>query len=251
MNKPTFISLRSYFTTIDQVRLWVADGQLEQARHWAEMLDLAVPQGPPFAHEREEVARVRVLLANKQPTQALQRLEPVLQRATTGQRWGHVIEIRLLQALAHHMLHQDIQALDTLDETICLAKPEGYIRCFLDEGSPMEVLLYRLRKRNRRQGSTPYLDTLLTAFQQENITHGQAVSTAKAQLLSEPLSERELQVLKLLIQGASNQEIAQELVIAVETVKRHISHIFAKLGVPNRIQAVKQARELGLLDEEY
>ena len=71
-----------------------------------------------------------------------------------------------------------------------------------------------------------------------------------AQPLAEPLSERELEVLQLLAQGASNQEIAQELIIAYDTVKRHVSHIFSKLGVNNRVQAVRQARELGLLDEE-
>ena len=72
----------------------------------------------------------------------------------------------------------------------------------------------------------------------------------KAQPLPEPLSERELQVLQLLAHGASNQEIAQELVIVIDTVKRHVSHIFSKLGVQNRVQAVRQARELGLLSEK-
>ena len=102
--------------------------------------------GTPFAHEREEVACVRVLLATEQPALALQRLEPVLQRATTGQRWGHVIEIRLLQALAYQMCQEETQALDALSEAVRLAEPEGYIRSFVDEGAPMETLLYRLRK---------------------------------------------------------------------------------------------------------
>ncbi|HEX3641313.1 MAG TPA: LuxR C-terminal-related transcriptional regulator, partial [Ktedonobacteraceae bacterium] len=82
------------------------------------------------------------------------------------------------------------------------------------------------------------------------MVHAQAEESTKAQPLPEPLSERELQVLQLLARGASNQEIAQELVIVVDTVKRHVSHIFSKLGVKNRVQAVEQARALGLLSEE-
>jgi len=94
------------------------------------------------------------------------------------------------------------------------------------------------------------VDTVLAAFQQEGIVRPQARERTKAQPLPEPLSERELQVLQLIDQGASNQEIAQELVIAIDTVKRHVSHIFAKLGVQNRVQVVRQARALGLLGEK-
>ena|SRR5260370_15689763 len=145
------------------------------------------------------------------------------------------------------MLQEETRALDTLSEAIGLAEPEGFIRSFVDEGTPMEALLYRLRK----HGPTPYLDTLLTAFQQESIAHLQAEDLTKAQRLPESLSKRELEVLQLLARSASNQEIAQELVIAVDTVKRHISHIFSKLGVKNRVQAVRQAWALGILSEEF
>jgi len=250
MNQPSYSFASSFFTTIDQVKLWLACGELDRATCWAEELDLGERHWTPFAHEREEVARVRVLLATGQPDLALQRLEPVLQRATTGKRWGHVIEVRLLQALAHQMYQQEIQALDALAEAVRLAEPEGYIRSFVDEGAPMEALLNQLRKPDRKNGPNPYLDTLLTAFQQESMVYAQAGEPTKVQPLPEPLSERELQVLQLLARGESNLEIAQELVIVVDTVKRHVSHIFSKLGVQNRVQAVRQARELGLLDKE-
>ena len=182
---------------------------------------------------------------------ALQRLEPALERATAGQRWSHVIEIRLLQALAHHRLDEESQALAALSEAMRLGEPEGYLRSFVEEGASMEALLYRLRKRCAKQGPTPYLDTLLTAFQQESKARLPAETSTESQLLPEPLSERERQVLQLLAQGRSNQEIAQDLVIALDTVKRHVSHIFSKLGVTNRVQAVKQARELGLLGGQF
>ncbi len=259
--------LRSYFTIVDQVRLWLARGELDRATRWVEQLDVMPQYLTPLACERQEVARARILLAQDQPTAALQRLEPTLQRATVGQRWSHVIAIRLLQALAHQRLDEEAQALAALSEAVRLGEPEGYIRSFVEEGPRMEALLYRLRKKCAKQGPTPYLDTLLTAFQQESKAHQPVEESSKAhqpveepskaleepskfQRLPEPLSERELQVLQLLAQGQSNQEIAQQLVIAYDTVKRHVSHIFSKLGVTNRVQAVKQAHDLGLLDEE-
>ncbi len=251
MNQPVYQFFNACFITVDQVRLWLARGELDQAINWAEEQDARAQYLIPFARERQEVALARILLAQDQSMAALQRLEPALERATAGQRWGHVIEIHLLQALAHQRLDEEPQALAALSEAVRLGEPEGYLRSFVDEGTPMEALLYRLRKHLAKQGPTPYLDTLLTAFQQESKAHMPAEKSTKSQLLSEPLSEREQQVLQLLAQGSSNQDIAQDLVIALDTVKRHVSHIFSKLGVTNRVQAVKQARELGLLDEQF
>ncbi|HEY4034640.1 MAG TPA: LuxR C-terminal-related transcriptional regulator [Ktedonobacteraceae bacterium] len=250
MDQAGYFQVYSFFTTVDQVRLWLACGELDRAICWAEERDVTERRGTPFAREREEVARVRILLAKQQPDLALQRLEPVLQRATAGERWGHVIEIRLLQALAYQMYQQETQALETLSEAVRLAEPEGYIRSFMDEGAGIEALLYRLHKCDRKHGPIPYLDTLLVAFQQENKAHVSAGECAKAQPLPMPLSERELQVLQLLAQGASNREIAQELVIVLDTVKRHVSNIFSKLGVSNRVQAIRQARACDLLSEQ-
>ncbi|HEY4035655.1 MAG TPA: LuxR C-terminal-related transcriptional regulator [Ktedonobacteraceae bacterium] len=250
MNQPVYVFCFSHTFMIDQVKLWLACGELDRAIHWAKERDIAGQSGIPLSHEREEVAYAYILLAKKQPTLALERLEPVLQRAAEGQRWSHVIEIRLLQALAYQMSQEETEALNTLSEAVHLAEPEGYIRRFVDEGAPMESLLYRLRRRNRKHGPTPYLDTLLAAFQQETRTCVQTEEPTKVYQLPEPLSEREREVLQLLASGASNQEIAQELVIVVDTVKRHVSHIFSKLGAHNRMQAVLQARELGLLGEK-
>ena len=117
----------------------------------------------------------------------------------------------------------------------------------------MMVLLCKLREKQREIGPTPYLDRLLAAFpkrsQMSLSPSKRMIKQTQAQPLLEPLSERELQVLLLMADGASNQEIAQKLVIAYDTVKRHVGHIFAKLGVQNRMQAVRRAKELGLLDE--
>ena len=114
----------------------------------------------------------------------------------------------------------------------------------------MEALLSQLRKRDHKKGPTPYLDKLLAAFPQERKPDRVAGKPAKADRTPEPLSQRELEVLQLLAQGRSNQQIAQQLVITTDTVKRHISHIFSKFGVHNRLQAAKQAQKLGLLSKE-
>ena len=169
-----------------------------------------------------------MLLAQDQPAAALQRLEPALQRTMAGQRLGHVLEICLLQALAHQRLDEEAQALAALSEAVHLGEPEGYLRTFVDKGTPMEVLLYRLRKRCAKQGPTPYLDTLLTAFQQESKAHLPAETSTKSQLLPELLSERERQVLQLLAQSRSNREIAQELVIALDT-----ANVMSAISSPN------------------
>jgi LuxR family maltose regulon positive regulatory protein len=254
MNQQVYLHLHSCFTTVDQVRLWLACGELEQATRSIQKLDVRELHLTPFARERQEVAQARILLAKDRPTAVLQHLEPVLERATTGQRWGHVIEIRLLQALAYQRLNEQSQALEALSEAIRLAWPEGYFRCFIEEGLLMAELLYKLRKQQRKVGETFYLDRVLAAFpkpsQMPPSPSKRRTKQTTTQPLLEPLSERELQVLQLMAKGAANQEIAQELVIAVDTVKRHVSHIFAKLGVRNRVQAARQAQELGLLEDK-
>ncbi len=243
------VYVHSFFTAVDQVRLQLACGEMDHTTYKVLDPDLGDWYSTYIAQEREIVAYIRILLAKAQPDLALKRLEHVLERATTGQRWGHVIELRLLQVLAYQMCSKEMQALDALSEAIRLAEPEGYTRSFVEEGAPMESLLRQLQKRYRKHGPTPYLDTVLAAFQQETTAHLQAGEPTKAQPLLEPLSKRELHVLQLLCQGASNKDIAQELVIAIDTVKRHVSHIFAKLNVQNRVQAARLARELGLLNE--
>jgi LuxR family maltose regulon positive regulatory protein len=207
-------------------------------------------------HEREEVAQVRMLLAQHMPAEALALLEPLLGRAEQQERWSHVIEMKILQSLAHTLGHEDQEALTILAQAVHLAEPAGYIRAFVDEGAAMATLLSRLRDQEHKQGLTPYLDTLLAAFSPGSATHKPSRGLAPSrghlmeQPLIDPLSERELDVLHLMARGDSNQEIADRLVITLDTVKRHVTHIFEKLGVHNRVQAVAKARALGLLFDE-
>ena len=248
---------RDAYLIVHWVQFWLASGELERAMNWAQELAQHTGVQSSLAREREDVARARILLAQKMPTEALSLLEPLQVNAEKQERWSHVIEMKVLQALAHHMRNEDQEALTVLTQAMQLAEPESYIRSFVDEGTAMMALLSRLREQERKKGPTPYLDTLLAAFSPEGMTHkplptgsGQPRGRVLEQPLVEPLSERELEVLHLVARGDSNQEIAEMLVIALDTVKRHVTHIFEKLGVNNRVQAVARARALGLLSDE-
>jgi LuxR family maltose regulon positive regulatory protein len=255
---------RDAYLIVHWVQFWLASGAFERATNWVEEIaqhtsehSSSTHEHSPFAHEREDVARARILLVQKMAASALSLLEPLQESAEQQERWSHVIEINVLQVLAHSMRNEDQDALNVLAQAVHLAEPEGYIRILADEGASTATLLSRLRDQERKQGTTPYLDTLLDAISSERKTHrplppgsGQHRGYIGEQPLIESLSERELDVLQLIARGDSNQEIADQLVITLDTVKRHVTHIFEKLGVHNRVQAVARARALGLLSDE-
>jgi LuxR family maltose regulon positive regulatory protein len=197
------------------------------------------------------MALSRILLAQHKTDEALMRLVPLLDSAMKQERWGHVIELLLLQTLAYLEYREEKLAITTITRAVDLAEPEGYVRSFLDEGFTIAPLLIKLRDQQRTQKPTPYLDTLLAAFSQSSPKADlvdQSVShISSKQPLLDPLSARELEVLRLLARGASNQEVAEELVVALDTAKRHVSNILSKLGASNRTQAVMLARDLDLL----
>jgi LuxR family maltose regulon positive regulatory protein len=195
-----------------------------------------------------------VCIAQTQLDKALRllaRLEPVIQ---AGSRKGSLIKLLSLRALTLRALALSSESWDALERALTLAEPEGYIRSFVDEGEPMRLLLldYQAMIKKRigdKVENVPlrlliYTDKLLAAFSQPAIP-----KQAKAGLLAEPLSERELDILRLIATGRSNQEIAEILVIAVSTVKSHINNLYGKLGTNRRTEAIAMAHELGLLSE--
>jgi LuxR family maltose regulon positive regulatory protein len=232
-----------------QVQLWLATGKQDVAVQWRKECQQQAPLPSVFAQEREAVAGVRVLLAEWRSEEAHQLLAPWLPRARQTGRWEQVLEMCLLEALACQQMQQEQEALQALEEALTIGEPEGYLRHFLDEGSRLVPLLKRSRERQRG----PYVDRLLEAFVEgEKRTREKTgpASPAHSQVLIDPLSPREQEVLEMLAQGAPNQEISQALVIAPNTVKRHVQAILAKLGVRNRTQAVARAQQLDLLPQK-
>ena len=157
------------------------------------------------------------------------------------------LELLLIQSRAYEALGQREQALTLVKQAMERAEPEGYMRLFLDEGAPLVTLLMHLRETNPKQ--LTYLRLLLAASTARETVRpkGEGKHPQRSQVLIDPLSARELEVLHLIAAGASNEEIAAQLVIAISTVKRHVSNIFGKLAVSNRTQAVTRAQTIGLL----
>jgi LuxR family maltose regulon positive regulatory protein len=170
---------------------------------------------------------------------ALGLLERLLQAAQASRRMGSAIEILVLQALALHAQDQTARAMIPLERALALAEPERYVRLFADEGELMAELLHHAASR----GLMPdYARRLLAGFGDVS-----ASPPPEARALAEPLSEREIEVLRLLAARLSSQEMADELCISVNTVRTHIRNIYDKLSVHNRAQAAERARALGLL----
>ena len=240
----------------ERARLALAQGDVDAAVRWARTGGLAAEDEPSYPREREYLVLVRVLLATHAPEQALGLLERLHTGAAAQGRIGSVIEVRALQALARSASGDQAGARAALAEALALAAPEGYLRVFVDEGPPMAALLRqqlvgRRQERPAAAAGTPrdHLARLVDAFEQAGLPVRPPVRRGGVVVagLVDPLSARELDVLGLLAAGATNRAIAEELVVTLDTVKRHVSHLFSKLQVANRTQAVARARELGLL----
>jgi len=204
-----------------------------------------------YLDEFEHITLARVLIASHQNDplagsvhEAIALLEQLLQAAEAGGRMGSVIEILVVQALAFQAQGNVSQALASMERALTLAEPEGYVRIFVDEGEPMRLLI---EKQSRGQDKTfpGYVDKLLAAF-----APPMAIPQPKANdlqsMIIEPLSERELEVLRLLGTELSGPEIARKMIVSLNTLRTHTKNIFNKLGVNNRRAAVHRAEELEL-----
>ena len=222
-----------------RARVWVRQGRLDDALDWAREQGLSADDELTYLREFEHITLARVLVAEPSLDEAIGLLERLLDAAEKGGRTGSVIEILVLLALAHQM-NGDIEgALTSLERALGLAEPEGYARIFVDEGPPMAPLLAAAAKR----GISPRYVQRLTA------SSDTAVRVAPMQDLVDPLSERELDVLRLLGSDLNGPDIARQLVVSLNTVRTHTKSIYAKLGVNSRRAAVRRADELGLLSQ--
>jgi LuxR family maltose regulon positive regulatory protein len=241
-----------------EARLRLRQGRTAQAVLWAETCGLRLGDAVlPYAREAEYLTLVRVLIAQGGSGKILELLTRLLQAVESDQRRGSLIEILLLQALACQIQGDLPGALDSLERALLLAEPEGYLRTFVDEGEPLRSLMdeFRLAMPGRASGGPrlfSYVDKLLSAF--PGVSPSSTPQPVRDQEptigdLVEPLSDRELEVLRLIQAGFNNQEIAARLVIATSTVKTHINNLYSKFGVHSRTQAVAMARDLGLFSD--
>ncbi|GCE31959.1 helix-turn-helix transcriptional regulator [Dictyobacter alpinus] len=239
------------YSSVEQIRFWLACNDLARARQWARDVEQEVPLVSPLARERQSIALARIALAESHPERALTLLAPLAVRAQSTGRWAHLLEMWLLQAQAYQMSQHMPEALSLLTQAVRLAAPEGYIHSFVDESTPMAELLATLQRQEHLRETADYLDTLLTAFEKANETRAiqptQGRQPESIQPPVDPLTAREQEVLKLIAHGATNQTIAETLVISPDTVRHHVSNILSKLGVTNRTQAAMHARTLNLL----
>jgi LuxR family maltose regulon positive regulatory protein len=234
--------------------VWVAQGRLGEALGWAREQGLSAQDELSYGREFEHITLARVLLtqytidrADHFMREAIGLLHRLLQAAEAGERTGSVIEILVLLSLAHQA-HGDIPAaLALLQQALTLAEPEGYVRTFVDEGPPMAQLLLEAAARGIMPNYTGKLLAACEAERQRSADESPLPTSPAAQPLIEPLSQRELAVLRLFKTELSGPEIAQELVVALSTVRTHTKSIYSKLNVTNRRAAVKRAAELDLL----
>ncbi|MDQ5827765.1 MAG: LuxR C-terminal-related transcriptional regulator, partial [Chloroflexota bacterium] len=237
-----------------KARMRVAQGRLGEALGWAREQGLSAQDDLSYLHEFEHITLARVLLARYKSDreersihETMGLLERLLQAAEEGGRMGSVIETLVLQALAHEAQGESPSALVPLERALTLAEPEGYVRVFVDEGLPMARLLAEAAAHGIMPDYTAKLLAALEAEEHKSADESHLPHALPAQSLTEPLSQRELEVLHLIAEGLSNREISERLFLALITVKGHNRNIFRKLQVRRRTEAVARARELGLL----
>jgi LuxR family maltose regulon positive regulatory protein len=234
----------------ERARLVLAQDDLQAALDWVTARRLSDTDEICYAHERDYLVFARVLLAQHAPDRALRLLERLDAMAQDQARLESVIEARSLVAMALAALGERAQAQATLGEALAMARPEGYVRIFADEGAPMAALLRHINGELR-----PFALQVLAAFSRtespglrtDSAEPPDSVLSPQSSILVEPLTERELDVLRALAAGQSNRAIAQQLYLSVATVKVHLKHIYGKLAVNSRTEALARAHELNLL----
>jgi LuxR family maltose regulon positive regulatory protein len=215
-----------------------------QGVHTNDEVDFSSPAGYPRELIYSDLACL--LIALDRAAESLPLLMRLLEAANMMERHGDEIRYLVLIALAHHALGNTQTALDSLSQALSLAEPQGYVRLFVDEGFPMAELLSFAILQNI---APDYASKLLAAFPKYVLS---AVPIAKemtvnTQLLVEPLSQREIEVLHLMNEGYKYKEIAERLVVSINTVRHHTRNVYSKLDVNNRTQAIGKAKELNIL----
>jgi len=232
-----------------KARVHLRQDRLDKAQAWVRERRLSVTNEASYLGEYEHLTLARVCLAEGSFAGVLELLDRLLALAESQKRKGSVIEILLTQALVHQAQGNQPQALAALERALMLTEPEGYIRIFVDEGETMQLLVsdFQLTTTPRAHPLLGYVNRILDFFQQSTESTPQLNIVNPESEIVEPLTKRELEILRLIAAGHSNAEIGQRLYLALSTVKGHNLRIFNKLQVENRTKAVARARELSLL----
>jgi len=240
---------------VERVRLLLALGDVNAAVQWTTAAGLGPDDEPDYPQEPAYLGLARVLLAQNDAGPALALLQRLLDAAASQGRTSSIIEIQALRALALAADGDHASAFGALAEALTLARQHGYVRVFADEGAPMRALLAQLpaarpgQRRVARRIDPGYLAALVRACGQAGAVPPPGRASAAPPGMLEPLTDRELEVLRLIAAGRSNQRIAHDLVVALDTVKTHVTHILGKLGAANRTEAAARARQLGLIPD--
>ncbi|MBV7337440.1 LuxR C-terminal-related transcriptional regulator [Chloroflexi bacterium TSY] len=248
-----------------EAQLHLQQGNLVAAKSWVERSDLQADDTPTYLLEIDYLVLARVLIADGDARAAQTLLTKLEKGAIDGGREARIIEVYILQALAHQALDEPEIALETLGKATDLAYPEGFVRVFLDEGKTLVPLLKQIAKRGV---AVPYIQQLLPLFedkpQSESSTPiattglsitGQLTATQipihaptnSVDLLLEPLTDRELDTLRYLTSDLTVPQIAEQMIVAPSTVRSYIKSVYGKLDVHSRMEAVNRARSLGLI----
>ena len=234
-----------------QVKFWLLQDDLEAVSNWTDKRENLVYddqhtlKGIDYLSMIDQIVYARVLIAQNRMEETIQLLRHLYKTAERGGRISRSIEIRILQALAYQSTGQTEQAMESFEHVLNLAEPKGFIRIFVDEGLPMASLLYEALK---REITPAYVQQLLAAFP----ATGQEESASKEPQIDQsglidPLSEREMEVLNLIANGLTNQEISNKLFLSIHTVKTHTRNIYSKLSAHHRTEAVAKAKVIGIL----
>jgi LuxR family maltose regulon positive regulatory protein len=237
-----------------KARVWLQRGEVDAVMEWARERGLSIDDELSYDREFEHITLARAHLAapgtvggDHAVRVLIDFLDRLLAAAQAGGRHGNAIEILALRALAHEKQGDRSLALAALAQALALAEPEGYVRLFVDQGPPMAQLLAQAAARGIATDYTARLLTALAADAPQPAGGALRPASTHPQALIDPLTERELEVLRLIAQGLSNPEIGERLFLALDTVKGHNRRIFDKLQVQRRTEAVARARELGLI----
>jgi LuxR family maltose regulon positive regulatory protein len=252
-----FSQIDDSLADLQRANFFVMQRNGAEAVRWAEKQGLVAgvaPENRPALDQRQETINAhlrkyellvlaRAYILQGRSAEALELLQTLIEQARQLDRTDLAIELYILKALALQLERRADPACAAIVEALSLAEPGGYVRTFLDEGEPMIRLL---RQAASRGISPAYLAKLLAAFGESTIAQSEAKPSSPHALV-DPLSDREVEVLRLLAAGMSNPEIAGELFVAVSTIRTHCKNIYEKLGVHRRWDAVQRAQELGLI----